>query len=120
MMTELREPKTQFVRDRIIETKFAELAFIEILLDIEDNIPRYHDYPRGSGKMYVYFHYWVEQACIKAEMLEGKITTTQEYLEIKRKQALESQKQQAESEIETTREKKEKLEQWIKLGGLPD
>jgi hypothetical protein len=53
-------------------------------------------------------------------MLEGKITTTKEYLEIKRKKALERQKQQAEYEIEAANEKKEKLEQWIKLRGLPD
>jgi hypothetical protein len=120
MMTELKEPKTQFVRDRISETKFSDMAFIKILLDIEDNIPRYHDYPRGSGKMYLYFHNWVEQSAIKAEMLEGKITTTQEYIETKRKAELESQKQQTEDEIKAAKEKKEELEQWIKLGGLPD
>ena len=111
-MAEFREPKTQFVRDRISETKFSDFDFIEILLDIEDNIPLDHDYPSWcwANVMRVLGRCRLERDLIKAEMLEGKITTTKEYLEIKRKKALERQKQQAEYEIEAANEKKEKLD----------
>lgn len=120
-MIELREPKTQFVRDRIKETRFSERAFIASLLDIEDNIMRYPDYPRGSPSMWqLYFHYQIERDAIRTEMLTGKITTTQEYRELERKQALEEQKQKAADKLRADKKAKQELEQWIRIGGLPD
>ena len=121
-MAEFRSAKTQFVRDRISETKFSDIDFIEIILDIEDNIPLDHDYPSWcwSNVMRVLGRCRLERDLIKTEMLEGKITTTQEYRELKRKEALERQKEKAKYELELAEKKKEDLEWWTTLGGLPD
>jgi hypothetical protein len=121
-MAEFRRAKTQFVRDRISETKYSDIDFIKILLDIEDNIPLDHDYPSWcwSNVMRVLGRCRLERDLIKAEMLEGKITTTQEYRELKRKEALERQKKEAKYELELAEEKKKDLEWWTTLGGLPD
>ena len=82
-MAEFRRAKTQFVRDRISETKFSDIDFIVILLNLEDNILDPH-LPYGFAGHMRYGPYQDERDAIKAEMLEGKITTTREYLEMAR------------------------------------
>ena len=121
--------KTQFVRDRLRETKWKDRGYVEILMHLEDSIElsmRGKSPGWAGGMMYALMckDYPVEYKCIRREMEEGIRTSFDEFINMQVDHDHEAAQRQIEAvergmqEAEEQRKKQAQLEQqWRELGG---
>ncbi len=121
--------KTQFVRDRLKETKWEDRGYIDILMHLENRVAlsmRKQSPGWAGGMMYALMckDYPVEYKCIRREMEEGIRTSFDEFINMQVDHDHEAAQRQIEAvergmqEAEEQRKKQAQLEQqWRELGG---
>lgn len=121
--------KTQFVRDRLKETKWENRGYIDILMHLEDavEITKQGRSWGWSGAMLwgrMRHDYPVEYDCIRHEMEQGILTPPEEFMDLKAAHErnvaqLEAEaKERSEREVDERRRRAAELrEQWRDLGG---
>ncbi len=121
--------KTQFVRDRLKETKWEDRGYIDILMHLENRVAlsmRKQSPGWAGGMMYALMckDYPVEYKCIRREMEEGIRTSLDEFINMQVDHDHEAAQRQIEAvergmqEAEEQRKKQAQLEQqWRELGG---
>jgi len=121
--------KTQFVRDRLKETKWEDRGYIDILMHLENRVAlsmRKQSPGWAGGMMYALMckDYPVEYKCIRREMEEGIRTSFDEFINMQVDHDHEAAQRQIEAvergmqEAEDQRKKQAQLEQqWRELGG---
>lgn len=120
--------KTQFVKDRILETSWKDRDYIYCLIRLERYIAR------GGAKSFAegmaLWNYTdkcpLEYDCIKKEMRDGLYASPEEFRELvagrKREKAAEARREEQRRRIEEQRrraEEDEERRQWLELGGRP-
>jgi len=121
--------KTQFVRDRLKETKWENRSYIDILMHLEDGIElsmRGKSPGWAGGMMYAKMRKDcpVEYECIRREMREGISTSFDEYVnmlvnhdrEVARRE-IEAVERDLREQDESRRKEAELEQQWRELGG---
>ena len=121
--------KTQFVRDRLKETKWEDRGYIDILMHLENRVAlsmRKQSPGWAGGMMYALMckDYPVEYKCIRREMEEGIRTSFDEFINMQVDHDHEAAQRQIEAvergmqEEDKRRRKEAELEQqWRELGG---
>lgn len=121
--------KTQFVRDRLRETKWEDRGYIDILMHLENSVAlsmRKQSPGWAGGMMYALMckDYPVEYKCIRREMEEGIRTSFDEFINMQVDHDHEAAQRQIEAvergmqEEDKRRRKEAELEQqWRELGG---
>ena len=121
--------KTQFVRDRLKETKWEDRGYIDILMHLENRVAlsmRKQSPGWAGGMMYALMckDYPVEYECIRREMEEAVRTSFDEFINMQVDHDHEAAQRQIEAvergmqEAEEQRKKQAQLEQqWRELGG---
>ena len=121
--------RTQFVRDRLRETKWEDRGYIDILMHLENRVAlsmRKQSPGWAGGMMYALMckDYPVEYKCIRREMEEGIRTSFDEFINMQVDHDHEAAQRQIEAvergmqEAEEQRKKQAQLEQqWRELGG---
>ena len=121
--------KTQFVRDRLKETKWEDRGYIDILMHLENRVAlsmRKQSPGWAGGMMYALMckDYPVEYKCIRREMEAGIRTSFDEFINMQVDHDHEAAQRQIEAvergmqEAEEQRKKQAQLEQqWRELGG---
>ena len=121
--------RTQFVRDRLKETKWEDRGYIDVLMHLEDSVAlsmRGKSPGWAGGMMYALMSkdYPVEYKCIRREMEEGIRTSFDEFINMQVDHDHEAAQRQIEAvergmqEAEEQRKKQAQLEQqWRELGG---
>ena len=121
-MSDYSEAKTQFVRDRIIETPFHERRYIGHLLWLEDIMFRGGATGWAENVAYAPLKkdYPLEAEAIRRELREGNRTTTEEFrfLQEERRRGLQIEREWWR--LFDERREREELQQWLRAGGLPD
>ena len=121
--------KTQFVRDRLKETKWEDRGYIDILMHLENRVAlsmRKQSPGWAGGMMYALMckDYPVEYECIRREMEEAVRTSFDEFINMQVDHDHEAAQRQIEAvergmqEEDKRRRKEAELEQqWRELGG---
>lgn len=121
--------RTQFVRDRLKETKFEDRGYIDVLMHLEDSVAlsmRKQSPGPAGGMMYALMSkdYPVEYECIRREMKEGIRTSFDEFInmQVDHDRAVTQREidsvERGMQEEEKRRRKEAELEQrWRELGG---
>jgi hypothetical protein len=121
-MEYLSSISTQFVRDRLRETSWANRQYIEDLYRLERFLKQ------GIGGLtsaYLFKSlsdmYPVERECIKRELTTGELTSPPEFARLKRERQEWEEAQRAAAEEALARQQEEEerrnLSIWLKLGG---
>lgn len=126
---DLSDIKTQFVRDRLKETKWADRSYIGILMHLEGSVElsiRGQSPGWAGGMMYAKMRvdYPVEYKCIKREMTEGIRTSFDEFINMQVDHDHEVAQREIEAAERSIREWDEEFgrqdelqRQWRELGG---
>lgn len=119
--------KTQFVRDRLKETSWANREYIAVLKILEEIYEE--GGARGFGKMWhghMRQRYPVEDECIRKEIQEGVYTPPEEFRRLVAEWKEEQRRKEAEwrrRQLEEQRREQEWLEEerrkWLEAGGKP-
>lgn len=126
---DLNKIKTQFVRDRLQETKWEDRGYIETLMSLENSI-ELHMRGRSPGWAGGMMHaimrkdYPVEYTCIRREMEEGIRTSLDEFVKMKAdhdqevaQRKIEALERDMQAQDEQRSREKELRKQWCELGG---
>ncbi len=121
--------KTQFVRDRLKETKWEDRGYIDILMHLERSIElsmRKQSPGPAGGMMYALMRkdYPVEYKCIKREMTEGIRTSFDEFINMQVnhdhdvvQREIEAVERSMKEQDERRRREAELEKRWRELGG---
>ena len=121
--------KTQFVRDRLRETKWKDRGYVEILMHLEDSIElsmRGKSPGWAGGMMYALMckDYPVEYKCIRREMEEGIRTSFDEFINMQVdhdravvQREIEAVEHDMQDQDESRRREAEREKQWREFGG---
>ena len=121
--------KTQFVRDRLKETKWEDRGYIDILMHLENRVAlsmRKQSPGWAGGMMYALMckDYPVEYKCIRREMEEGIRTSFDEFINMQVdhdravvQREIEAVEHDMQDQDESRRREAEREKQWRELGG---
>jgi len=121
--------RTQFVRDRLKETKWENRSYINILMHLEDSVAlsmRKKSPGPAGGMMYALMSkdYPVEYKCIRREMEEGVHTSFDEFINMQvdhdhgvAQREIEAVERSMKEQDERRRREAELEDQWRELGG---
>ncbi len=119
--------RTQFVADRLKETRWEDREYIQHLMGLERIV--LHGGPQNSAARLLYERlvrrYPVEHGAILVELRRGEVTTDSQFHLLSEAQEVLWQKQEQltrDQEDQVERKKGERLTrelgQWLRLGGL--
>jgi len=121
--------RTQFVRDRLKETKWGNRGYIDVLMHLEDSVAlsmRKQSPGPAGGMMYALMSkdYPVEYKCIRREMTEGIYTSFDEFINMQvdhdhdvAQREIEAVERSMKEQDERRRREAELEKQWRELGG---
>ncbi len=121
--------RTQFVRDRLKETKWENRGYIDVLMHLEDSVAlsmRGKSPGWAGGMMYALMSkdYPVEYNCIRREMTEGTHTSFDEFINMQVdhdravvQREIEAVEHDMQEQDELRRREAELETQWRELGG---
>jgi hypothetical protein len=121
--------RTQFVRDRLKETKWEDRGYIDVLMHLEDSVAlsmRGKSPGWAGGMMYALMSkdYPVEYKCIRREMTEGTRTSFDEFINMQVdhdravvQREIEAVEHDMQDQDESRRREAEREKQWREFGG---
>jgi len=121
--------RTQFVHDRLRETKWEARGYIDVLMHLEDSVElsmRGKSPGWAGGMMYSLMRkdYPVEYECIKREMTEGLRTSFDEFINMQvdhdhdvAQREIEAVERSMKEQDERRRREAELEKQWREFGG---